>query len=337
MNPANNCNDIRLIAAVLVVLSHSFMLTSGSNDHEPMFWLTHGQVTIGGLSVFTFFILSGYLITRSFERSPGIIVFVTARMLRIMPALVVVLFVTAFMLGPCLTTLSITPYFQSTRPFRYFLSNLSLVTYVDGLPGVLPDNPFPTIVNGSLWTLHIEAACYLLVLVLGIMRLLTPLVLAGLFLTGLTSTILSSTSSYPILLITYFLAGASLYRLPMRRARSWAVACAGAIAVSAVAGGFVVTFAIAGAYVVWYVAFSPQWRASNLTGSSDLSYGTYIWAFPVQQTVVHCLGGAATWCVVITISLPVVLVMAWISWTLIEKPALAWKLRRRPQVVRYGT
>ena len=333
MERENNCNDMRLVAAILVVISHSFTLANGTNDHEPIFWLSQGQVTAGGLSVFTFFVLSGCLITRSFERSKSVVSFMAARVVRIIPALAVVLFVTAFMLGPLLTDLSGAAYFESAEPIRYLVRNVSLLTYVENLPGVLVRNPLPGVMNGSLWTLHIEAFCYATVLLLGLAKLLNRFVSAGLVVAGMVATTVMDKVSYPLLLVSYFMAGVALYHWRIGRTRSRAVACAALLIASMFAGGFVVAFATAGAYLVCYLAFAPPLRRRGVTGVNDLSYGTYIWAFPVQQTVAHQLGAGVTWYADALISLPIVLVLAWTSWNGVEKHALKLKSRFRPDTL----
>ena len=329
MHRSNCCNDLRLIAALLVIVSHSFMLTSGDNLHEPMYWMSGGQVTTGGLSVFTFMVISGYLITRSFEQGASVRRFVVARAVRILPALAVVLLTTSFLFGPWLTPLPAGEYFKGLAPVVYVAKNLSLLAYAEGLPGVLPTNPFPGIMNGSLWTLHIEAACYALVLGLGVARLLNRFVTTGLLLAGVLAMALSAAPNYPIVLMTHFLAGATLQQWRAPRIGALALACAAGLAAAVFAGGFIVASATAGAYLVFYVGFAPPILSRPLTGDSDLSYGAYIWAFPVQQVVVHLAGGTMSWRLNVAICLPIVLGLAWLSWHLIEKRALRWKVRDR--------
>jgi len=66
----SNFDTLRLLFAVLVILSHSFSLGRGSSDTEPLSKLTRGEVTFGNLGVWAFFCISGYLITQSWTRSP---------------------------------------------------------------------------------------------------------------------------------------------------------------------------------------------------------------------------------------------------------------------------
>lgn len=326
----DNCfNDVRLLAALAVIVSHAFMLTAGSNQDEPVFRISHGQVTGGGLAVFAFFAISGYLIARSFDRTRSIRVFIAARVARIVPGLALVLAVTAFLLGPMLTPLPVAEYFAGYAPLLYVVRNLSLVVYAEGLPGVLPRNPLPGVMNGSLWTLHIEAACYALVLALGAVRMLNRASTAGLVLAGGAAMAWMPGISYPVVLITHFMAGAAVYHWRIPRHAGLAAVCAAALVVALVAGGFVIVSAMAGAVAICHLGRAPAWRGRTLTGTSDLSYGVYIWAFPVQQTVQHLgeqLGrGGMRWYANTALSLPVILALAWLSWHLVEKRALSWK------------
>src|SRR3954466_1141888 len=172
----NNFDTMRLVAALCVVISHSFPLSYGAAAAQPLFLLSHGQTDLGTLSVYVFFVLSGFLITGSFERQPPH-QFVLARGLRLLPGLAVVLFILTFFVGPILTTIPVEEYFRSGRTYYFFAKNLSLTGYVNELPGVFGTNP----VNGSLWTLNYEAKCYLLVFLVGIAGLLNRYTLSALW------------------------------------------------------------------------------------------------------------------------------------------------------------
>ena len=145
---------MRLVAALCVLISHSFPLSYGATAVQPLFLLSNGQTTLGTVSVYVFFVLSGFLITGSFERQPPH-QFVLARGLRLIPGLAVVLFILIFVVGPILTTTPIGEYFRSGQIYYFFARNLSLTGYVNELPGVFGTNPLPHKVDGSLWTLKL--------------------------------------------------------------------------------------------------------------------------------------------------------------------------------------
>ena len=158
----NNFNALRLIAALMVLVSHCFALT---NHTEPLGSIS-GE-TLGELGVSIFFAISGFLIARSWCDDPVIGRFLLKRALRLIPALVVAVLVTALVVGPLVTVLSPSGYFGSLDVYRYVAQNSVLYTVNGRLPGVFVHNVYPDAVNGSLWTLPVEAIAYLGALALG--------------------------------------------------------------------------------------------------------------------------------------------------------------------------
>jgi len=320
----NNFDAIRLIAALAVLVSHAFPLTYGSDAREPMFQITNGQTTIGTIAVAVFFTISGFLITRSLilggTSAPGIVRFVRARALRIMPGFVTVLVLLTFFFGPIATTLPATDYFHSHQLLT-FLSNGALVTFRDGLPAVFARNPFADSVDGSLWTLRYEVRCYLLVLALGVVGLLRSSVIAALFVLCLWL----SPSSLAAFLFASFLGGAIIYLYRPPIDDRIAAGCACALLISPRIGAFALAAPVFGSYFVIWLATSKTVRLPRLAKYGDFSYGVYIYAFPVQQAITQLMGGAATWYWNIIASTPVVLVLAVLSWITVERPALALK------------
>ena len=154
----NNITALRLAAATLVVLSHSYRLAAGTAD-PLMTWTA--KATFGSVGVWIFFLLSGFLISASLDRGHGVWAYAEARVLRIVPALALVLIAAAFVLGPLVTTQPLWTYFSGPEVWQYVWRNLLFDTqYL--LPGVFEDNPYPATVNGSLWTLRIEVYMYII-------------------------------------------------------------------------------------------------------------------------------------------------------------------------------
>lgn len=164
----NNFDLLRLGAAVVVLVSHCYPLTASGEDPLQR-WTGH---TAGELGVTIFFAISGYLVTVSWLADPQPRRFAARRGLRLLPALIVVAFVTAFALGPAVTTLGLGAYLADPVPYLYAFRTSVLVPIAGTLPGVFTDNPFPNAVNGSLWTLPVEALAYVMVLVAGLLGLL---------------------------------------------------------------------------------------------------------------------------------------------------------------------
>ncbi|WP_259463085.1 acyltransferase family protein [Streptococcus iniae] len=116
-------------------------------------------MTFGNLAVAVFFIASGFLIYRSIERRPNFNNYLKARLIRIFPPLFFVVLITVFILGPFLTTLTIGNYFMSKDTWLYFMNAVLLPKH--SLPGLFSSNTYGNVVNGALWTLPVEFACYL--------------------------------------------------------------------------------------------------------------------------------------------------------------------------------
>jgi peptidoglycan/LPS O-acetylase OafA/YrhL len=221
-----------------------------------------------------------------------------------------------------------------------------LVTISGHLPGVFVHNVYPNAVNGSLWTLPVEAGCYVMVAVLGLLGIVrrSGLLLAGAALCLLAVTPLSplptafgSTAAggnAPIVLelIGTFLLGALFYALRARLRLSWPVLAALALLwVLTWKGGWTpVTTALLFAYGTLVLAFRTPAGLRRVVAPGDVSYGVYVYAFPVQQSLWAWWHGVAPG-VMFAIAGPVTYLLALLSWRVIERPALRLKRRgRRP-------
>jgi peptidoglycan/LPS O-acetylase OafA/YrhL len=166
--PRNNFNAMRLVAAWLVIYGHAWAIT-GSSGQDMLASLTAFRFA-GAIAVDMFFVLSGFLIAASLQRH-NVRGYLISRGLRILPALVVCVGVTTFILGPLLSTSA--NYWAQATTWHYFLINATLVVSRFQLPGVFTAHPLD-VVNGSLWTLPIEAKLYLLLLIAWMLGLLAP-------------------------------------------------------------------------------------------------------------------------------------------------------------------
>ncbi len=320
----NNFDLLRLAAAFAVLVSHSVPISYGSNDAEAIWRVSRQQATLGDLSVAVFFILSGYLVCKSWQDRPDFARFVVARALRLLPALAVMLAVTVFLMGPMLTTYSTRQYLSNAKTVDYFWGNLSLTSFTAGVPGIFNHNPLPGVMNGSLWTLPIEALCYGMILGLGLAGLLNRWLLLTVWAAGCVATVLWWGG--PVVRFgTMFLAGSVLlaWQVPMRPRLAWISVAV--LALAFVTSGLRLALPTAGAYLVLYagIAIAPI----RLRPQGDLSYGVYLWAFPIQQAVTQFLGPNAGAPLNVLISLPIVTGFAWMSWHWVERPALYLRSR----------
>lgn len=336
----NNFDLLRFFAASLVLVSHAFPLSYGNNNLEPLYVFSHAQYTLGGLAVAVFFIISGFLITASYEGSASNIEFLIKRSLRIFPGLAVVVILSVFVLGPIYTDFYIADYFRDAGTYTYLKAVLLFSDQYD-LPGVFANNPFPLTVNGSLWTLWYEFVCYLLVLFLGMTNLLRWPVLLGVLLVTLGASInwsnvplmwritpyLSGIDQHFVTFTAYFAAGSLIYlcRSKIAISAKFAAVSIFAIVIAANTGHMGQVVTVFGAYLVIYLAFATWLPAHNFAKWGDFSYGIYIYAFPVQQAIAALSENNPQWTVNAMGSFPVVLILAVASWHWIEKPAMLMK------------
>jgi peptidoglycan/LPS O-acetylase OafA/YrhL len=333
----NAFDSIRLLAASAVIMSHSFALTTGSDLTEPLFRLTQGQATIGLSAVGIFFIVSGVLISMSFDRSKTAARFALNRALRLFPGLWVCILLTVFVLGPMLTVLSLTDYLATEQTWG-FLGALIFWPFSSGMGGMFSDHPYPHAVNGSLWTLKYEVACYIggaVLLLTGRWRRALVLLAWGVSLIGtllLRDPHQQSGLLYHLAqllwLFRFYGAGMLCYlyrdRIFLHSSYGWLAALGVVLAMATPV--FTEALAIGGAYSLLVLAYrAPRWF-KRLTRKGDLSYGVYIYAFPIQQALVP-FSLSFKWPALanMALSLPLVLLLAWLSWRYVEAPALRLK------------
>jgi peptidoglycan/LPS O-acetylase OafA/YrhL len=283
---------MRLAAALLVVVSHTFPLAG-----QPALTI-RGVEDLGALGVSIFFVISGYLVAGSYARDPK--TYLLKRVLRIEPALIVSLIVTILLLAP-FSTAPAGEYWPAAG--LYVLRNALLYPTTYALPGVFEANALPEVVNGALWTLRLEFTFYLALMAIRANRwIVLGLAVAGLIGWTAISLIEPGWSHEQWTRIAalgarngfLFFAGAGLW-VWRKDVPVWA----GLIAL--VAFPFVGVAALP-------VAVLGLARPGKLP--ADLSYGVYIYAFPLQQLLAAVLA---------------VLPFATASWFLVERPMMKMK------------
>lgn len=331
----NNFEFLRLLAAVFVVLFHCFALT-GRWTQEPL-WKLAPELNLGAVGVKIFFVISGFLVTRSWLARESATSFAVARLLRIYPALVAATLFTIVLAGLS-SRLSWAEFLSAPQTLDYAWRVALGWEMVYRLPGAFVANPFPHEVNGSLWTLPIELRLYAAVLVAGIAGLLrrqrlllaTLLALVVLFSLWPASFPLAPDTVVVRELALLFGLGALawVWRDALAISIPAAFACAALVAWNP--GGLVRTtlFPLILAYGVLVIAYHPalRWRSFDLGG--DYSYGLYVYSFPIQQTLMERVPSLEPFGL-FALSLPIALATAAVSWHLLERPALALKVPRR--------
>lgn len=311
----NSLNAIRLAQALMVLVSHSWPL-SGRPDQEP----TYAGLHLGGWAVAGFFVISGCLIAGSRTRT-DLRTFLTRRARRIFPGFWAVLLVVAFMLSP-LAALVTGERYELGHAARYVWANATtyLTTWEIGAETTHGANPVVTMWNGSIWTLKYELLCYLLVGLLLCMRAVRarPLPVAVGCLVLATSVALwqGYFRDSTVWFGTFFAAGWVIHCLRDRLRASGPLAVAAAVVAAGLAVVDPVLTALPLAYAVLTAGavVRTRWFAVN-----DISYGTYLYAFPIQQLL--GILGVTRLPIVVFIALSAVLALAAgaASWFLVER------------------
>ncbi len=333
----NNLGALRLIAAGMVIFGHSFVITG----QPPPEWF---GVPVHVLAVRIFFTISGYLIAASWLSDPSVTRFALRRALRIMPGLAAVVAGMVLVLGPSFTALPLGAYAHDAETRRY-LWNALLAPYY-ALPGVFQDGRPFTAVNGSLWSLPIEAAMYaLLPLYAGraaaIRWAVLPSVAVAALAAGYVFTVMRPEQVQPVVYwssVPFALrfAGAFVLGALVRcwRLEAWLSPQAGLLLLGALglmpAGpllGGAVLLAIPYLTLAFGLAESPI--LAGIGQRTDLSYGLYLWGCPAQQALVSLFGLGLGPFGLTAAALAVAAPIAWVSWRWIERPCLALKPRRR--------
>ena len=337
----NNFNLIRIIAALAVLVDHSFALAVGTADARP--FLKYSSLNISFLAVDVFFVTSGFLVTASLLKRQNIMEFVLARVLRIYPALLVMQFLVVFGLGLFFTTAGRTSYLVSSDTLVYWIKGSTLVTgLATTLPGVFERNPFKNSVNGSLWTMPYEIGMYTILVGMWAVLYLVPRVrytafkvmIVGCF--TVATLLLLFSHMYMIQedkflrLFVMFFSGAVGFALAdcvvLSRVAFWSMI---AVVPSLFILGELVFFAayvLALPYVLLYIAYIPSGLVRKYNFLGDYSYGVYIYGWPVQQSIVSLIPGVSVLALML-ISAGVTIVLAGLSWHLIEQRVLQLKCR----------
>lgn len=335
----NNFDLARLFGALLVIYGHSYPLTGNAS---PGF-AANGVATIG---VKIFFSISGYLIAKSWLRDPDVPRFFARRAVRIFPALITVVLLTDFVLGPLVSRLPTHAYFLHPTTLFYLKNIVLYINY--SLPGVFEANIYPNAVNGSLWSLPVEVFMYVMtpLLIAAVVR--TDVRVFALIFVAVTTVSLTLINVFPrsgqwviyatdiwsgLSLTPYFLCGMLFAVCKLDRLFNIYVAFGAlfVLAVVAVDGAIKELLLI---LILPYACLS--FSVGSIPGlhrfsrGVDLSYGMFLYGFPIQQMIVSVFGRQTPWHLFMVSSL-ISAVLAFLSWHLVEKRALQWKpSARRP-------
>ena len=344
LNSNNRFDFVRLIAAWLVLYSHSYVLSASKEIELISKYLKFD--TAGGLAVGVFFSISGYLVFKSLKNSNSLKIFIIKRALRIYPALILSVLFSVFVVGIICTELSIQEYLTNRKTLSY-LKTITGFNIKYELPGVFENFPEKS-VNGSLWSIAIELRCYL---VLGIISLLPFSMKLKLWIsvTILSSLLLfrpieaPSDLSIKFLGLSYdfnkfglmFTLGCLIASYEKHKNFQY-IKIIGLISASIliiisnleiskftlIAYNYLIPFIFI--WIGLYFTLLP--KIPDKIG--DISYGLYLFSFPIQQLLIY-LELSSNLVNFILLSTILSVFLSAISWQLVEKPFLNLKHKFR--------
>ena len=330
----NALHCVRVCLALAVVLWHAYALRNPDGSPNRL------EQVAGELPVDLFFAISGFLVCRSWAQRPDLRLFLMARSARLLPGLWVCLRVTAFVLAPLAAAVKALPQPALGEQVGYVVGNAGVhVTQWD-----IGGGPFtvhhPGVWNGSLWSLSWEAYCYLGVALLGSTRLrgrqvacvVMFLAWAAAALTAVGDGNPGGLAGLGARTALMFACGALVFSFADRFSwNSWSALGAGSIALLGfLSPHYRLVASPALAFLVIGLALTLG-RLPWFVFRNDLSYGVYIYSFPIQQLLL-VLGLGGGWWAYAVASVACVLPVAAASWLLVERPMIRWaRSRSRPR------
>lgn len=338
----NSLTFLRFILVMLVIFSHSFIL--GGFGQDPLKIFSREQASFGSIALNCFFIISGFLTPYSYLSASSVWRYLWHRILRIFPAFWFCLLVAAFIIGPIVYSNEdnrlneVKPgYFQTklNNPLNYIKANLFLKIGQRGIANLFEKNPYPQDINGSLWMLPYLFGCYLFIAGLGVLNIFNKyrLVVLGFFLilTGVNAFERSIAETVSIViprlsglrvpdLFVYFLAGSIFYIYRDKIMVNLFLFLLSLLI--SIIGLWLGLFKIFSPLTLTYIVFwlSIKLPLSNFGKWGDYSYSLYLYAFPIQQSLVvfgtNRYGFPAFFFLSMVFTIP----LALLSWHFIEKP-----------------
>lgn len=346
----NNFDLLRFLLASSVIFCHCYATYYGWEqfvNNEPFMKWSGGKISIGSAAVNFFFVISGFLIVRSFENSANFWVYIKKRFLRIYPGFIVVFVLSFLVFGPIghMKDINFTEYqnFLKAIPLKRETANmLSLQSPLEQRYFLqLPQSGL----NNSLWTIHYEFICYLMVPILAwlgltnqkkwllILLLISYLLLClqtlGYifpFKQSLSGGIIGNPYYYPRF-FTYFLCGSCVYVFRNQIPRNiWlALVALLSFVLSFKLNLIDVIWPVSGTYLLFYAAYHHKFIFPKFAKYGDLSYGIYLYGWPLQQLVLLFWGTYLNVYTFFAVVFPIVLLFAILSWNVVENPALKLK------------
>lgn len=333
----NNFHFLRFLFALLVVISHSYPLSGSNESAQWIYQITYGQIVWASIGLNGFFIISGYFIFQSHERSKSIFDYYRKRFLRLFPALFVVLLLSV-LLAPFVYKGAV-PFFENRAVYTYLPNNLILYNFQSSIKGIFDTNAYHAI-NGSLWTIRYEFSLYVAISFMFFFRKKIYIVRSLLFLAfailyigynffieRLAGSKIFGMNGYSILNFgAFFVCGSLLASFRIEQLKNKGLIFLVAIlffVISVYFNFYNATKHLSLPIIILMIGFIPLPFFSTFGKYGDSSYGIYIYSFPVQQTLMYFFK-LDTFALLFS-SVFISIIFGYLSWHFIEKEALKYK------------
>lgn len=336
----NNIGVLRLLLASLVIVSHSPEMVDGNRSHEILNSIFH-TMSLGDLCVDGFFLLSGYLITQSMEKTASLPTYLAHRILRIYPGFIACFLLCVFVLAPALRA-------EIGGQLRQTFLTLVLLGTPPVYAGQMPGLAEPNQLNWSMWTIAYEFRCYLMVALLWAIGIMSRrAVVLGLTILAVGAHV---ASTYPevadrmqwpfplpyrwqilggipenIRLMSHFLIGTSAYLYRDDLEKNLTAPIAALLTVAMLGCMFHPHLAdtavglLGGFPLFWLALKADLGRFQRINDRWDISYGVYLYGWPIGITLRWIYPGLDAW-LLVSATLPLALLCGVLSWHWVEKP-----------------
>ena len=321
---------MRIVLSTMVIVSHSFLFCYGLDTFYAV-WDGPAKIVFKPI-VPMFFCLSGFLVSGSMERCRTLVSFIGLRIIRIYPALAVEVLLSAFLVGPLVSTLPLNEYFSGQEFALYMLNIIGDIHYK--LPGIFNGNPLPSIVNSQLWTVPFELMCYVAISAIILLRhfdkgrlIIFVLISFGFvyfyYKLSFHKTFFLRGAVSGSLLIPYFLSGVLYYHyrytMPINGYIAIVAGVLSVLLLAYVPGGDFLACISLGYFTIYIGLLNP--RRLFFVKHADISYGVYLYGAVIQQLLVYEFPSARSWYLNVALALPISIVLSFFSWHCVEKPA----------------
>ena len=333
----NNFNFLRLVGACCVIFSHSYDVVGRSNE-EPIGNISNGTLEASAIGLAIFFFVSGYFVTKSALTSTSILNFVKKRVLRIYPALIVCTLISVFIAAPLLSSLPVRDYFTNIATGKYLLNITGLIIRME-LPGVFQSSAYHVhAFNASLWSISIEITLYISILILSIFSfgnrkkiftIAASIILISLFSILFFYSSIDFTIKRNINLTCVFFLGslaftASLNKKAILYALITTITAGLLFSITSLKSNAECLLLIILSCLVYLAGMSKRVK---IRLSTDISYGLYIFAFPIQQWLFSTVHFNNNPLLNFSLALIVTGFVGYLSWRFIEQPFMQFKYK----------